>query len=147
MLLHCPVRGRTRLRLPDFRRTIFHLQVPRPDKLGAGNIMAVRLVESHRPDCRSCVDRVWLRPTAPSGCLNGRGLQWLCAHGPADRWGHGRFYGTSRCVEQSEHSSARKDDQDICHFPYCRLIQLLRRTSGNVRLQAYFLLHLDHGRQ
>ena len=54
MLLHSLVRGRTRLRLPHIRRTILHMQIPRPTKLGAGNIVAVRLAESPRPDCRSC---------------------------------------------------------------------------------------------
>lgn len=123
------------------------MQIPCTDKLGAGNIMAVWLVEPHWSDCRSCVYRVRLRPTAPGSRVNGRRLQWLCAHRQADRWGHGCLCGTPRFFEQSEHSSARKDDEDLCHFPHCRPIQLLRRTSGHVRLQAYFLLHLDHGRQ
>ena len=56
MLLHCLVRGRTRLRLPYLWRLILYMQIPRTDKLGTGNIVALRLAEPHRSDCRSCFD-------------------------------------------------------------------------------------------
>ena len=56
MLLHCLVRSRTRLRLPYFWRLILHVQIPRTDKLGTRDIMALRLAEPHRSDRRSCFD-------------------------------------------------------------------------------------------
>ena len=110
------------------------MQVPRANRLGAGNIVVVRLVESHWPDRWSCFNGIRLCPIAPSGRLDGRGLQRLRADRPSDRWGHGCLYGTTRRFEQSEHSSARKDDENICDFPHCCPVQLLCHTSGNVRL-------------
>ena len=147
LLLHCPVRGRTRLRLPYIRRTILYMQIPCAGQLGAGDFMAVWLVEPDRSDCRSCFYRVRLRSTTASSRLNGRRFQGLCADRPSDGRGHGRVYRPPWFFEQSEHSSTGKDDQNICHFPHCCPLQLLRRAFGNVRLQAYVLLHMDHGCQ
>ena len=112
------------------------MQIPRPGKLGAGNFMAVRLVELDRPDCRSCFDRVRLCPTTPGGSINGRRFQWLCTNRPSDRRGDGCLYRATCNVEQPEHVGARENDQNIRHLPHCRLVQLLRRTIGNVRLQT-----------
>ena len=72
MLLHRLVRGRTRLGLPYIWGIILHMQIPRAGKLGAGNIMAVWMVEPDRSDCWSRFYRVRLCPVTLGGSLNGR---------------------------------------------------------------------------
>ena len=147
MLLHCLVRRRIGLRLPDLRGSILHLQIPRPRGLGPGNRMAVRLAEPARSDRGRGVDRVRVRAVALGGRLDGGRFQGLCPDRSPDGGRHGRFSHPPCLFKQSQHGRARKDDQDVRHLPHRRPLQLLRGAARHVRLQAYVLVHLDHGRQ
>ena len=72
LLLYCLVRGRIGLGLPHLRGPILYLQIPCARKMGPRVILVDGLVESSRPDCWSCVDRIWLCPIASGCCFNGR---------------------------------------------------------------------------
>ena len=99
LLLHRLIRGRIGLCIPDIRRSILHLQIPGPGKLGARDIMAVRLVEPDRSDRWSCFYRVRLRSAPLGRRLDGRRFQWLCTHRTANRGGDGGIYRTARLLE------------------------------------------------
>ena len=72
LLLYRLVRRRTRVCLSHFRRPILHLQIPCARRMGPGDSLVDGLVEPSRPDCWSCIDGIWLCPTASGCCFNGR---------------------------------------------------------------------------
>lgn len=132
VLLYCLVRGRARLCLSHLRRPILHLQIPCARRMGPRNSLVDGLVESSWPDRWSRIDRIWLRPIASGCCFNGRRLQRLYSYGPSNRRSHGCFHYLARGPKQSEYSSTREDDQNICYIPSSNPLRMLRHPAGHV---------------
>ena len=72
VLLYCLVGGRARICLSHLRRPLLHLQISCARRMGPGDSLVDGLVESSRPGCWSCIDRIWLRPTTSRCCFYGR---------------------------------------------------------------------------
>ena len=83
-----------------------------------------------------------MRTIAPRSCIHEHRLQLRTHRRPHSRR-HGRLNAFTQYTEQPENQLPRKDDQDLCDFPYRRPSSLLHHTSRHVRQQTRLSLRLD----
>ena len=136
LLLHRPLRRRTRLSLPHIGRSLLHHQIPRSHQLDPRNSLVDGMAQFARSGSWSCQYGIWVRTIATSSCVNEWGFQWLRPHRQTDCGRHGSIHHSPRGSQFAEYVRFGKDDQDIRDIPHCSAFLLLRRFTCPLRPQT-----------
>ena len=131
MHVHCAVRLRACIGISHIWRTLFYLQVSCARELDGRNKLALRMVQHIRSSGRPCLDRIWLRATAPSSCINEHKFFVRANQSPNGRC-NGCYYTSSRDLEQYEYQSPGENDSRLRNIPHWSPYKLLHHTPCHV---------------